>query len=835
MPSLLPPPEVPGAELPVRAVLPETIAALRNHGKAVLVSPPGSGKTSLLPLALADAFDGKVLVAEPRRIATRAAAHRLAELIGEQPGERIGYAMRGERTGGRNTRIEVVTTGLLVQRLQRDPELPGVAAVLIDECHERHLDADLLLAFCLDVRDTLRPDLALVATSATPDTAALTRALDAPVVTATSAAHQVDLVWAPAPRPLPLLPGQRVDPRLLDHVADVTRRALAENPGDLLVFVPGEREIAAVARALDGVPADVRPLFGRQPRAEQDLALTEGPRRRIVVTTSVAESSLTVPGVRAVVDAGLAREPRTDQARGLGALITTRVSKASADQRAGRAGREAPGRAYRCWSPEEHVHLAPHPLPEIATADLAGFALSAAAWGAPGGEGLALLDPPPAAALDAATALLHRLDATDPQGRITDRGRRMAAVGAHPRLARAVLDGADLVGAERARDIVALLSDDSLTGRGDDLAARYRELRTDRRSDAARRWRQEARRLGSGGPARTAMADDLAVGTVVGLGYPDRIARARGADAASYQMTGGTGAQLAQSSPLRGTRWLAVAVADRQPGRPEAQVRAAAPIDEATARAVAADLLSTSEEIDWADGGLTTRRVERLGAIELSAAPLRNPDPVRVQAAVRDGLCLQGATGLAALHWTDAARDLRARLGFLHAVLGQPWPDVGDAALLDRLDEWLDVHAVRRTADLRRLDVLGGLRRLLPWPAATRLDDLAPERLPVPSGSRVRIGYDGAQLPVVAVKLQETFGWTATPALADGRVPVVLHLLSPAGRTVAITADLASFWKQGYPQVRADLRARYPKHPWPEDPLTAEPTARTTRRGLTGR
>ncbi len=827
---MLPPPDVPGADLPVRAALPDTIAAIRRSGKAVLVSPPGSGKTSLLPLALADALGGRIVVAEPRRIATRAAAGRLADLLGERPGGRVGYAMRGERVGGAQLRIEVVTTGLLVQRMQRDPELPGVAAVVIDECHERHLDADLLLAFCVDVRATLRSDLVLVATSATPDTVALTRALDAPVVTATAASYPVEVIWAAPSVPLPLLPGSRVDPRLLAHVADVTRRALAEGDGDVLVFVPGEREIAEVVRALPGVAADVRPLFGRQARAEQDLALTRGPRRRIVVTTSVAESSLTVPGVRAVVDAGLAREPRTDQARGLGALITTRVSKASADQRAGRAGREARGRVYRCWSAEQHVHLVAHALPEIATADLAGFALTTAAWGAPGGRGLALLDPPPAAALDAATALLHRLDATGSDGRITDRGRRMAAVGAHPRLARAVLDAADLVGADRAREVAALLSDDSLAGRGDDLAARYRHLRGggaagDR--DAVRRWRQETGRLGRGGPARSAMGDDLAVGTVVALAYPERIARARGADVASYLMTGGTGAQLAQSSPLRRTPWLAIAVADRQPGRADARVRAAAPIDEPTARAVAADLLTTSDEIEWTDGTLVARRVQRLGAIELSTAPLRNPDPLRVQAAVREGLREQG---LDALVWTDNARDLRARLGFLHAVLGDPWPDVDDAALLGRLDEWLDTSAVRRDADLRRIDVHAALRRLLPWPAATRFDELAPHRLQMPSGAQARVTYDAAEPPVVSVKLQEAFGWTQTPRLADGRVPVVLHLLSPARRPVAITADLSSFWRQGYPQVRADLRARYPKHPWPEDPFTAEPTAGTNRR-----
>ncbi len=825
--SLLPSVEVPGANLPVRAALPDTVAALRRVGKALLVAPPGSGKTSLLPFAVADAVSGRVVVAEPRRIATRAAARRLAELLGERPGDRIGYAMRGERVGGPDVRIEVVTTGLLVQRMQRDPELAGVGAVVIDECHERHLDADLLLAFGLDVRATLRPDLALVATSATPDTAGLERTLGAPAITATATTHPVQVIWAPPALPLPLLPGSRVDPRLLVHVAEVTRRALAEGTGDVLVFVPGEREISIVSRSLTGVAADVRPLFGRQSQAEQDLALRPGPRRRVVITTAVAESSLTVPGVDAVVDAGLAREPRTDQARGLAALVTTRVSKASADQRAGRAGREAPGRVYRCWSPAEHAHLAAQALPEIATADLAGFALATAAWGTPGGHGLALLDPPPVAALAAATDLLRRLEATDPLGRITERGRRMVEVGAHPRLARAVLDSAELVGGERSREVVALLSDDSLTGRGDDLPARYRELQAGRERESTRRWRQEARRLGRGGPARTVLADDLAVGTVVGLAYPDRVARARGADAASYRMTGGTGAQLAESSSLRGIAWLAIAEADRQPGRADARIRTAAPIDERTARAVAADLLTEEEEIGWTDGGLVARRVERLGAIELAAVPLRDPDPVRVQAAVRDGLRTRG---LAVLNWTDAARALRARLSFLHAVLGDPWPDVADTALLARMDEWLDLSAVRRGTDLRRLDVTSGLRRLLPWPAATRLDELAPERLAVPSGSRVRVGYDGAEPPVVAVKLQETFGWTQTPRLADGRAPVVLHLLSPAGRTVAITADLASFWRQGYPQVRADLRARYPRHPWPEDPLAAAATARTQRR-----
>jgi len=429
---------------------------------------------------------------------------RLAMLVGETPGQRIGFAMRGERAGGARVRVEVVTTGLLVQRLQRDPDLPGVGAVVIDECHERHLDADLALAFCIDVRATLRDDLVLVATSATPDTERIAAVLapegaPAPVLTASSSMYPVDVVWAAPERALPLLADARVDPRLLDHVAAVVRRALAEAEGDVLVFVPGEAEIGGVSRRLAGA-ADVLPLFGRQTGAEQDRALRAGPRRRVVVTTAVAESSLTVPGVRVVVDAGLARQPRTDQARGLGALVTTRVSKSSADQRAGRAGREGPGRVYRCWSASEHAHLDAHSAPEIATADLAGFALTVAAWGAPGGAGLALLDQPPAVAMSAADQLLRGLDAVDAAGRITARGRRMAAIGAHPRLARAVLDGATAVGAQRAREIVALLSDDTLAGRDDDLAGRWRALRRGSDRAAAARWREEVRRLGRGGP-----------------------------------------------------------------------------------------------------------------------------------------------------------------------------------------------------------------------------------------------------------------------------------------------------------------------------------------------
>lgn len=843
---LLPDVSVPGADLPVRAVLPATVEAVRSHGAAVLVAPPGSGKTSLLPLALADALEGTVVVAEPRRMATRAAATRLAALVGEPVGERVGYAMRGERRGGEGLRVEVVTTGLLVRRLQQDPELPGVAAVVIDECHERHLDADLLLAFCADVRANLRDDLAVVATSATADTVRLSRALGAaapaPVLTATATAFDVAVEWVPPPVATPLLPGGRVDPRLLDHVAAVVERALSENDGDVLVFVPGEAEIAGVTRRLPG--RHVLPLYGRQSRAEQDRALAPAEARRVVVTTSVAESSLTVPGVRVVVDAGLSREPRTDQSRGLGALVTCRVSRSSAEQRAGRAGREAPGRVYRCWSRTDHARLDDHAAPEVAVADLASFSLDLAAWGAPGGEGLALLDPPPAPAMSAATSLLRSFGAVDGGGRITARGRRMARVGVHPRLARALLDGTSRVGADRAREVVALLSDDAGRGVGDDLPARWRALRRGDDRAATARWRGEVRRLGRGDgagaprdgrtdPGRTApgagVPDDLVAGIVVGLAYPDRIARARGSGSVSYQMAGGTGAALDATSPLRSASWLAIAVADRAPGRADARIRSAAPIDEATARDVAADLVQTADQIRWDDDRIVTRRVESLGAIVLTDVPLAQPDPSRVQAAARDGL---RRSGLSVLSWSQSAVALRERLAFCHAHLGAPWPAVDDDALLGGLDDWLgpELADVRDGRDLARIDVATALRRLLPWPAAARLDELAPERLAVPSGALVRLAYDGVEPPVLAVKLQEVFGWTAAPVVADGRVPVVLHLLSPARRPVAVTSDLASFWRQGYPQVRADLRGRYPRHPWPEDPLAAVATARAKPR-----
>ncbi|MFJ1645140.1 ATP-dependent helicase HrpB [Streptomyces sp. NPDC088258] len=830
--------------LPVRTALPALERALDRHGCAVLCAPPGTGKTTLVPLALAGLLDGgpvrRVIVAEPRRIAARAAARRMAWLLGERVGERVGFTVRGERVVGRATVVEVVTTGVLLQRLQRDQELAGVDVVILDECHERHLDADTVAAFLLDVRTALRPELRLIAASATTDAEGWARLLDdAPVVAAHGVYHPVETVWAPPTAPVRPPHGMRVDPALLTHVASVVRRALAEREGDVLCFLPGVGEIGRVAGQLGGLGAEVLQVHGRAPAAAQDAVLagaSEG--RRVVLATAVAESSLTVPGVRVVVDAGLAREPRTDHARGLSALTTVRVSQAGARQRAGRAGREAPGTVYRCWSQAEDGRLTRFPSPEIKVADLAAFALQAACWGDPSAEGLALLDPPPPGALAAARSVLTATGAVGEDGRVTERGVRMARVGLHPRLARALLDGAPEVGARRAAEVVALLSEEPPRSYGDDLAAAWRTA--SRGGDAyAARWRQEVRRLtqaagtagtgsgrgGNGGGA----TDDSAAGLIAALAFPERVARARGAGA--YLMASGTGGELSDGSALRDAPWLAVAVADRPAGSPSARVRLAAVVDEDTALAAAGRLRAAGEEVRWENGDVLARRVERLGAIGLSARALTSPAPALVRAALLEGLRSEGPE---LLRWTREARALRERLGFLHRELGGGWPDVSDEALVERADAWLEpeLSRARRRADLARLDAGQALARLLPWSTgeAGRLDELAPERIEVPSGSRVRVEYGGPQ-PVLAVKLQELFGLRETPRVA-GRagVPVLVHLLSPAGRPAAVTADLASFWREGYRAVRAELRGRYPRHPWPEDPSTAVATRRVNSR-----
>ncbi|MCW2901897.1 MAG: ATP-dependent helicase HrpB [Streptosporangiaceae bacterium] len=842
-------------DLPVRHVVPRLHAALDQHGTAVLAAPPGTGKTTLVPLALAGLLPDipggpdrptRVIVAEPRRLAARAAARRMAWLLGERVGERVGFTVRGERRPG--SLIEVVTTGVLLQRLQREPELDGVAVVILDECHERHLDADTAMAFLLDAREALRPDLRLIAASATADTGPWAGLLGAgpsapaPVVEAEGVLHPIEVVWAPPARPTRPPHGMRVDPALLDHVAATVRTALAERDGDVLCFLPGVGEIAKVAGLVSGSAresgTEVLQVHGQAAAAVQDAVLRPGERRRIVLTTSVAESSLTVPGVRVVVDSGLAREPRVDHARGLSALTTVRASRAAALQRAGRAGREAPGTVYRCWSEAEHTRLPDRPRPQIALADLTGFALQAACWGAPDGTGLALLDAPPDAAMGAAGETLRALGAVDAGGRATTRGRRMARVGVHPRLARALLDGAEQVGPRAAAEVVALLSEPLPRDAGDDLTAIWRGLRRGGTGPAAR-WREEARRLTAAlsaplpaperrdgavvrGPKRG--TDDAVAGLVVALAFPERVARAR--PGSGHLMVSGTGADPAPGSGLASAPWLAIAVADRPAGSPSARIRQAVVIDEETARRAAAPFLAAAEEVHWAGGDVVARRVERLGAVELSAVPLRDPDPGLLTDALLEGLRREGPS---LLTWSRDAGALRERLAFCHRVLGEPWPAVDDAALVERALEWLPLGRARRRADLARIDVAAALRRLPPWECAARLDELAPERVTVPTGSRIRVDYSGEH-PVLAAKLQELFGWEAAPRLAGGRVPLVVHLLSPAGRPAAVTADLASFWREGYRSVRAELRGRYPRHPWPEDPVTAEPTRRTKPR-----
>ncbi|MCK8432429.1 ATP-dependent helicase HrpB [Streptomyces sp. D2-8] len=832
--------------LPVRGALPALDEALEGHGTAVLVAPPGTGKTTLVPPALAGLLgkgpQRRVIVAEPRRIAARAAARRMAWLLGEKPGESVGYTVRGERVVGRHTRVEVVTTGVLVQRLQRDQELAGADVVVLDECHERHLDADTAAAFLWDVRQTLRPELRLVAASATTDAQGWARLLGgAPVVEAQGTAYPVEAVWAPPVRPVRPPHGMRVDPALLTHVASVVRRALAERDGDVLCFLPGVGEIARVAGQLGGLgDVEVLQVHGRAPAAVQDAVLVRGERRRVVLATSVAESSLTVPGVRLVVDSGLAREPRVDHARGLSALTTVRASQAAGRQRAGRAGREAPGAVYRCWAEAEDARLPRYPSPEIRVADLTAFALQVACWGDPDASGLALLDGPPSGAMAAAREVLTAVGAVDAAGRATERGVALSRLGLHPRLGRALLDGSGSVGAERAAEVVALLSEEAPREYGDDLAGALRRAR--RGGDAyASRWRSEVRRLRAAAPGMSrprdcppgaeaegpgSLSEEQQVGLVAALAFPERVAKR---DGGSYLMASGTRAESGAGSRLTGAPWIAVAMADRPVGKGHARVQLGAVVDEETARLAAGALLEERDEVGWDNGEVVARRVERLGAVELAVRALKDADPGLVRSALLDGLRREGF-GL--LRWPAEAEALRQRLAFLRLHLGEPWPDVSDDALHARVEEWLEpeLGRARRRADLARIDAGEGLARLLPWACgeAGRLDELAPERMTVPSGSRIRIDYSRPEQPVLAVKVQEMFGLQESPRVAG--VPLLVHLLSPAGRPAAVTADLASFWRDGYKGVRAELRGRYPKHPWPEDPAGAEPTRHTNAR-----
>lgn len=860
-------------------------------GTAVVQAPPGTGKTTLVPPLLANLAgltkgSGRVVVTQPRRVAARAAARRLAALDGSRVGDRVGYTVRGERQAGPETLVEFVTPGILLRRLLDDPGLETTGAVILDEVHERGLETDLLLGMLAEVRQ-LRGDLTLVAMSATLDAPRFAALIGdgalqeeeaeasaddgggpAPVVDCPSALYPLAVEWAPAA--VARLDDRGVTRGFLDHVADSAAHAHAaavqeDSAVDALVFVPGAWEVSYVASRLRGrasAATEVLELHGQVSPAEQDLAVSgrrPGGPARIIVSTDLAESSLTVPGVRLVIDSGLTREPRRDANRGMSGLVTVSCSRASAEQRAGRAARQGPGRVVRCYDQRTYGAAPAHVTPEIAVADLTGAALVLACWGSPGGQGLALPDAPPPAAMEEATEVLWELGAVARNGHATALGRTLARVPADPRLARALLDGTAAVGHHAAAEAVALVSGDQRAP-GADLARLLAGLRGGR-EPASRRWAEDVRRLeaiarkeaaavGSSVFTETVPAAE-AVGVVVALAFPDRVARrVSGEGAAQYLLSSGTRAGLPAGSSLSGQEWLAVAEVSRAGGRDAAGtgavIRSAAPLAAETAMAAAQQLLTDTVVAAFNQGRVTARRERKLGAIGLSSTPVK-PSAAEGRAAVARTLA---ADGLDIIGFSVAAEGLRRRLALLHRELGEPWPDVSEHALLARLDLWLgpELEALARGAATGSIDLTDPLRRLLPWPEATRLAELAPEALEVPSGSKVKIDYpalseypaapstganaraNAAGRPVVAVKLQECFGWAETPRLVDGRVPVLFHLLSPGRRPLAVTDDLASFWSGPYAQVRAEMRGRYPKHPWPEDPWTAKPTARTKAR-----
>lgn len=819
--------------LPIDDVLPDVVAAVRTHGRVIVEAPPGAGKTTRVPPALLDAVDGRIVVLEPRRVAARAAANRMAAERGQRLGETVGLTTGDERRVSRDTRIEVVTEGVLVRRLQADPGLPGVGAVVLDEFHERSLDADLALAFGWEARE-LRGDLAIVVMSATLDGARVAALLDdAPVVRSDGRLHPVEVHHVDRDPVAPLAP----------DVAAAVEEALADHDGDVLVFLPGVREIRAVAQALRAPPdVDVRPLHGSLPPAEQDAALrpSSSGRRTVVLATDLAESSVTVPGVRVVVDAGLAREPRLDPRTGMTRLTTTRASVASADQRAGRAGRVAPGVALRLWSRSDHLARDAHPRPEIAQADLSGFLLQVLAWGADVTD-LRLLDPPADDALASARGTLERLGVVDGDGRVTPHGREVAALPAHPRLGHLVVRGRELGLATTAARLAALLGERDVLAvdrdRPDaDLVTRVRAVAGDaippgarpRRGTLARvRRRTDRLRAGRDDPLPGLADLDVAVGVLAATGFPDRVAARRGARG-RFVLANGRGVVVDDRDPLADAEVLVATDVDDR-GR-DGRLWLGAACTLGHLEAFAPDLLAVSDEVAWDDRrhDVVARRRVHAGAATLREGRLPDPDAGAVHAALLAGIRLDG---LELLPWDAATRSFRDRAAFLAATGHAGWPAMDDEALLADLEDWLAPYltSARRRGDLARVPLADALAQRVGWDRARRIDDLAPTHLPVPSGRRARLDYTDPRAPVLAVKLQELFGATTTPAVAG--VPVVVHLLSPAGRPLQVTTDLPSFWANGYAQVRAEMRGRYPKHPWPEDPTTASPTTRTKRRG----
>ncbi len=847
--------KIPQFQLPIDTALPDLQAAVAAHANVVLQAPPGAGKSTGVPLALLAAQSlatGKIVMLEPRRIAARAVATRMAQMLSESVGQTVGFRTRLESRVGQSTRIEVVTEGILTRWLQRDATLEGIALVIFDEFHERSLNADLGLALCLDAQQEVRADLRILVMSATLDATAVARLLgDAPIVTAEGRAFEVETHWTAGGA---TNRGAR-ETDIAVRMARTIAQAIEQDPGDILAFLPGQAEIRRTQQQLEeqGLPRHVTvlPLFGDLSAAEQDAALrpADAQHRKIVLATNIAETSLTIEGVRVVVDSGLARRARFDPATGMSGLETVRISRASADQRRGRAGRLGPGVCYRLWSESEHAALAAQTAPEIVEADLAPVALDLAEWGIVDPRNLRWLDAPPAATFAQARDLLRSLDAIDAQGRITSHGRELARLGTHPRLAHMIVRGAELGLQRLALEIAAVLGERDLlrwsgNRRDADIRLRIEALRrgrvddphvaADARVDGGARQRalRSVEILERQVPTRASPAgggSDEDIGRLLAFAYPDRIAQSRGAGG-RYLLSGGRGARLMDAQSIAQAEFLVVA--DLDAGDREALIRLAAPLTRAALEADFAALIEHRERFEWdARQQAVVAQDERwLGAIRLSERRLENPDSARITSALLTGI---RELGLEALPWTKEARALRQRLQFAREFdtrPQQPWPDVSDAALLSTLDTWLTpwLTGMSRRDHLARLSMTEIVGALLDWNQRQRLDEIAPTHLQVPSGSRIPIDYSAA--PSVAVRLQEVFGLAATPTVGGGRVPLTLQLLSPAQRPVQVTKDLASFWARGYAEVKKELKGRYPKHYWPDDPTTAVATARVRPR-----
>ncbi|PZF78731.1 ATP-dependent helicase HrpB [Aestuariivirga litoralis] len=802
-------------DFPVDQIIPQLSDALARGPAALLVAEPGAGKTTRVPLKLVDApwLKGqKIVMLEPRRLAARNAAHRMAETLGEAVGETVGYTVRLERRVSAKTRIEVVTEGILTRRLQQDPELAGTGLVIFDEFHERSLDADLGLALTLDIQRGLRDDLKILVMSATLDAARVAAHLgNAPVIDAPGRVFPVET------RHLDKAQRQTIS-------ADAVRavhRALDETDKSILVFLPGEAEIRRTEEALNtsGLPRNtvVRPLYGAMSFAEQDAAIRPSPpgERKVVLATTIAETSLTIDGIGAVIDCGFKRVPRFDPASGMTALETVRVSMASADQRRGRAGRLGPGIGYRLWPEAESRALKPHDEPEIFVADLAPLVLELAAWGVTDPKSLPWLDPPPAAPFAQAQDLLRRLEALDHDNKITAMGKQMVRLPLHPRLAHMVVKGNSAL----AADLAAMLSERDGLPRdaGVDITSRLSHLR----GGARDRIRQSAKQIRQIAGIKDEESD-VSAGVLISYAFPDRIAQRRGGDR-RYRLSGGGGAVLPEHDALVTQDFLAVATTDGASG--DQKIFLAAPLSLKEIEEHFRDQIEARDGVFWDSRtkAVSASKSRRLGQLVLEEKPSANADPTLIAEAMTEGV---RDMGLAALPWTDGARILRARAMFLRRLYPEEgWPDLSDEALLASLADWLTPYlaGISRRAHLDRLDMHQIIQSLIPHELARKLDRLAPVRIEVPSGADVRIDYETEGDPVLRVRLQEMFGLARTPAIAEGRSPLRIELLSPAGRPLAVTQSLETFWTNGYPSVRSDMRGRYPKHAWPEDPLNAAP------------